>query len=102
MKAETKFRQNQVIPFLKTLKNTYYEPIQQASISGSPDFILCVRGRFVALELKDVGEKPRPLQEYKLNEIIRTFGVALVATKTNFEEIKQHLSELDSKEEKWK
>lgn len=101
-KPETKFRQNAVIPFLKTLKNTFFEPVQQVAINGSPDFVLCVHGRFVALELKAPGERPRKLQDYKLAQVERTGGLRLVADPDNWEEIKQTLSEMDkSKEEAW-
>ena len=103
MKPETKFRQNQVLPFLQKLKNTYYESIQQLAISGSPDIILCVWGRFVALELKSKEGKLEPLQKYKLNEIKRTGGIALRVSPQNWEEVKENLSLMDqTKEEAWK
>ena len=56
-KPETKFRMSQVLPFLKTLGNTYAEPIQQLSILGTADYILCSNGYFVWLELKAVGAR---------------------------------------------
>ena len=76
-------------------------PIQQLTMVGDPDFFLCMRGKFVALELKDVNGKVRALQEHKLNEVRRTGGIALVADKTNWNEIKQTLKQLDQGE-KWK
>lgn len=99
-KPETKFRNNYVIPFLKTLKMTMYFPIQQLAIHDDPDFLLSIRGSFVALELKDREGKVRPLQEYKLNQVRRTGGVALVADQDNWNTIKQILSAMD-KGEKW-
>lgn len=104
MKPETVFRKNRVIPFLKTLKNTAFFPIQQLAISGDPDFMLCVAGRFVALEIKKSDAKadmPRGLQIFKLTEVSRAFGVSLVATPENWEVIKQQLSDMD-KESVWK
>ena len=99
MKPETAFRKNRVIPFLKTLRNTYFEPIQQISISGSPDFMLCVNGHFVALELKASDQKPRPLQEKRLSDVVRAGGLALVADPNNWELIKKQLSDLDTTKE---
>ena len=99
MKPETKFRVNIVDPFLKTLKNCTSFSIQQVSINGDPDKMLCIHGRFVGLELKDVGEKPRKLQAFKLDQIKRTGGVALVADRENWQYIKFILSEMDSTKE---
>lgn len=88
VKPETKFRRNQVLPFLKTLKNTTFFALQQVAICGDPDYVLCMNGKFVALELKDDGATPRPLQQYKLDEVKKAKGVALAASPSNWEEIK--------------
>ena len=103
MKPETRFRINHVVPFLKKLPNTYFMSIQQLAISGDPDLILCVRGRFVALELKAEGEKPRKLQEYKLEKIRKAGGIRLVASPENWSNIKQVLVNMDKgdKDEHW-
>lgn len=98
MKPETKFRQNKVIPFLKKLKRTKRFPIQQLSISGTPDFLLCSHGRFVALELKDTGQVPTRLQQSELDAVTRAGGIAIVATPENWSEVKQQLLELDKGE----
>ena len=96
MKPETSFRANQVRPFLKTLRHTVAIPVQQLAIRGDPDFILCVRGLFVALELKARGGKVTPLQEYRLKEIReRGEGVVLVANPDNWHEIRSKLQQLD-------
>ena len=94
-KEETKFRENKVTPFLKTLRNTAFFPIQQLAIRGDADFHLCVHGTFVALELKSRGEVARPLQEHKHDRVRRAGGVALVASPDNWEEVKQQLINLD-------
>lgn len=94
-KPETVFREGQVIPFLKTLQNTIFFPIQQMSILGDPDFMLCIRGLFVALELKDTKGALSKMQEYKLGEIDRTGGVALVADPRNWPEVREILANLD-------
>jgi hypothetical protein len=94
-KRETLFRSNTVIPFLDTLKNTAYFPIQQKAIRGDPDFMLCVHGVFVALELKAEDGDADPLQRYKLEQIKRAKGVALIARPSNWPEIKLVLEKLD-------
>jgi hypothetical protein len=95
MKPETQFRQVKVIPFLKTLHNTAYFPIQQMAIVGDPDFILCVRGRFVALELKSETGELSPLQKQKLGWITKKGGVSLVASPGTWESIKGILTKLN-------
>lgn len=55
---------------------THGEAMQQR---GIPDLIACVRGRFVAFEVKDPESgEPSPLQTYELAAIIRAGGVAWV------------------------
>lgn len=94
-KPETRFRVGKVKPFLKTLKHTYAFPIQQLAIIGDPDFLLCVRGLFVALELKDDDKKPRALQRRKGDEVERCQGIYFVATPSNWKEVKEQLTNLD-------
>jgi hypothetical protein len=95
VKAETTFRQGRVIPFLKTLKNTWFTPIQQVTVRGVPDFLLGCRGRLVGLELKtDVG-KVDPLQAHTLEQIEKCGGVAIVARPGNWDAVKDQLNELD-------
>lgn len=95
MKPETRFRKNQVIPFLKKLTYTSYFPISQISIKGDPDFMLCSSGRFVWLELKDTDEKLRKLQAYKADWVEKTGGIALRASPDNWDDIQYILKRLD-------
>lgn len=99
MKPETRFKVNRVDPFLKTLKNTHVYPIQQASITGTPDRLLCVMGRFVALELKSEEGKPSPLQKWNLDETKRCGGISIVACPQNWVHVKLRLQRLDQGEE---
>jgi hypothetical protein len=95
VKPETKFRQNRVIPFLKTLRNTAYLPIQQVAINGSPDFVLCIHGHFVALELKSEGGEASPLQKYILGWIEKSGGTSIVAHPKNWPDIAALLKKMD-------
>lgn len=98
MKPETRFRVNSVVPFLKKLPGIFIQPIQQLAFVGSPDFILCIRGRFVALELKSKGCTPRPLQDYLLEQIQKAGGVRIVASPDNWIEVKELLTEMTTQQ----
>ena len=43
---------------------------------GIPDIICCVRGTYVALEVKRPGGKPTELQLYNLEQIRKSGGIA--------------------------
>lgn len=94
-KDETVFRHNKVLPFLKKLKNTVSLPIQQMGISGDPDFILCVRGLFIGLELKAEGGKLSKLQAYKQKKIEKAEGLYIVANPENWPAVQACLYKLD-------
>lgn len=105
MKPETVFRIKKIDPFLKGLKNVFAESIQQQSITGSSDKIICIWGRYVAMEIKKShknADKPTKLQQYKLDQVSRCGGLALVVSPDNWEEIKNLLSFMDeTKETAW-
>lgn len=89
MNPETKFRIGKVVPFLKHLPNTYIMAIQQLSKVGDPDLIVCIKSKFVAMELKyDQKEKLKKLQKLKLDLIRKAGGVALEVNPQNWEEVK--------------
>lgn len=81
MKPETKFRVNQVNPFLKLLK-IYTDAIQQVSKSGTPDYYLCIRGKFVGLEIKDDAGELSPIQKDKRFLIERAGGIYIATSQT--------------------
>lgn len=85
-KPETKFKETRVIPDLKKLPNCWFVKIQQLSIRGVPDYLLCVNSTFVALELKkDEKETPDRLQQYNLEGINRAGGIGIVAHPGNWD-----------------
>lgn len=59
------------------------EKIQQSSIRGTPDIIMCLNGKFIAIELKIDDEAPNALQRAKLDHIERAGGIALAITPSN-------------------
>ena len=65
-------------------------PLQQR---GTPDLLICWRGRFIALELKRPGEKASLLQEHEMERIMLAGGKAEVVT--SVEEALQCISQRD-------
>jgi hypothetical protein len=92
-KQETSFKEK-VQKDLKTLPNIFAEKIQQVGIRGTPDLLLCIGGFFVAIELKIDGEKPDPLQEYKLGLIKKAGGISLTATPSNWDRVFESIRHL--------
>ncbi len=92
-KPETVFRKR-VMRDLKTLPSTVVFPIQQKTIAGDPDLILCIAGLFVALELKSEKGKVSKLQEHKLVSISKAGGVAMVVFPNKWDEIFKFLTQI--------
>ena len=57
--------------------------------SGVPDFLCCVRGRFLAIEAKAGKGKTTALQEFNLKRIKDMDGLALVINETNVSQLKE-------------
>jgi hypothetical protein len=85
-KEETLFRKK-VCADLATIPDCWVESIQQVAIRGTPDLLICIRGKFVGLELKKKGGVVAPLQQYKLDQINKAKGYGAVVTPQNWPEI---------------
>ena len=59
--------------------------------SGVPDFLVCLRGRFYAIECKANGGKPTALQEKHLADIRGAGGVSLIIHEANVENLRTEL-----------
>jgi hypothetical protein len=60
--------------------------VQQVGIVGTPDFLGCVGGAFVAIELKRAAKAHlRPMQKYNLKRIEAAGGFGLVAFPENWQ-----------------
>lgn len=66
--------------------------------SGVPDFLVCLRGRFYALECKANGGKTTALQEKHLADIRDAGGVSLVVHEANVENLRKELENVKSKQ----
>lgn len=95
-KPETLFKER-VQKDLKTLSSTWFVKIQQVSIRGIPDFLLCIDGIFIAIELKASKKAKRdPLQEWTLDMIARCGGRAFLAYPENWPETFEVLKEISA------
>jgi len=70
--------QTSIIKYIKSIGGL---PIKQNQIgiyaqAGVPDIIACIKGRFVAIEVKRPGQKPMPIQEAFLASIAKKGGLA--------------------------
>lgn len=86
VKPETQFV-DRVISKFRDLENCWLEKIQQQTIRGTPDFMGCVSGRFLALEFKARKGKLSEIQERKIENIKKCGGLAFVVDPTNADEI---------------
>ena len=64
--------------------------------SGVPDLLCCINGRFVGVELKADNGKVSELQQYNIDKIIQSGGVALVLRPDEFEEFKSMVNKLQN------
>lgn len=66
--------------YLKTVDNCFYwkEHGSQFGQAGIPDIIICLNGRFIALEVKTEKGKVSVLQEVILRKIRKAGGIAEV------------------------
>lgn len=76
--TERKLRK-QVERYLKSLsKCWFYHPADIWTV-GLPDFFICYRGKFYAVELKREGKPLRKIQGYILTKIKKALGKTIVA-----------------------
>ena len=86
--------QTQIMDYIKSIGGI---PIKQNQIgiyatAGVPDILACIVGKFVAIEVKKPGQKPKPIQVAWINAINSAGGVAFWAD--NLEDVKRKLQEL--------
>jgi len=83
-KPETVFKER-ILPQLKALPNTYVLKTQEVSKRGVPDVLMCVKGVFVALELKkDLKSNPDDLQRWIMVQIAEAGGITMVVYPENW------------------
>ncbi len=67
---------------IKTLEanGCYVVKTIRTNHAGVPDIIACHHGRFIAIEVKQPGNKPTELQKHHLAKIAESGGITLIAT----------------------
>ena len=90
--SESEF-QRDAIKYIES-RNGYIVKVTVSSYNkkGTPDLIICFKGRFVAIELKVKDNKPSKIQETKMKQIVRAGGIAKPAW--TIQEIKEILDEI--------
>lgn len=76
---EQTIQRNCINWYKRTYPKNYIRKNEQIVKSGDPDIVICHFGLFVAIEMKQVGKNPTPLQKLKLEQISLSGGVVGVA-----------------------
>jgi Holliday junction resolvase len=85
---------NAVMKQLKALGAYSFYPVTGGyGGSGVPDIVGCLNGKFFGIECKAGGNKPTPLQEKNLRDIVEAGGIALVIDESNFHKVAELLQE---------
>jgi Holliday junction resolvase len=85
---------DKVVKLLKQRGVYYFYPVSGGyGMSGVPDVVCCVNGKFLGIECKAGSNKPTPLQEKNLSAIRAAGGTALVVNETNINEVEVYLNE---------
>lgn len=79
---------------LEAIPKSCWEKIQQVCIRGTPDFVGCVRGHAVVIELKVDDNVADPLQMYKLDRWRQAGALHFVMTPANRDAILTKLREI--------
>lgn len=95
--AEEKTFENKVKKYLKE-KNIWHVKYFANTFTkvGVPDILACVNGKFLAIELKAEKGKVSELQEYNIDKIKESGGIAIVLRPSKFEEFKKLIEVLEN------
>lgn len=84
---------------MEGLPNTWFTKTQQRTIRGTPDYLACVNGVFVGIELKrSAKEKMKlTLQAHNVNKINRAQGLGLFVYPENWDKVQKVLTTLSQR-----
>ena len=90
--AEKNF-ENKIKAYLKSI-GAYFIKTHGDRFSkvGTPDIIACIKGKFVAIEVKAENGKPSELQLYHIQQINNAGGYGVILYPKDFEQFKQDLN----------
>lgn len=89
---ETRFSQR-FARELNKIPGVWFVKIQQVTKRGTPDYLICAGGVFLAAELKIEGGRSTPLQEYNLEAIRLCGGTARIVTPSTAQEFLDEIKE---------
>lgn len=96
-KPETVFKER-IRPKLDAIESAWWVKIQMLALLGIPDFIGCIRGQFIALELKrHKSVKLEKIQTYVLRKIEESGGIVYRVDPQNWEQVYKELKLLEKK-----
>lgn len=64
---------------------------EDINVHGIPDLLLCLKGKFIAIELKNEDGKPSALQLYNIERIKESGGEAFILRPSEFENFKKEV-----------
>jgi Holliday junction resolvase len=86
-KPEVKVKK-QIKTLLEKHKVYYFTPVTSGfGSSGVPDFVACIKGRFVGIEAKAGKGKPTALQDKNLTDIMNSGGIAIIVNEHGLEDL---------------
>ena len=87
--------ENSIKKYLKD-NNIYYFKVHGGyyGVSGIPDIIVCYKGRFVALEIKNEKGKTSKMQDMHIENIRKSGGIAFVVRSR--EEVKKIIEDIET------
>jgi hypothetical protein len=86
-KPEVKVKKD-IKALLKKHKAYYFTPVTSGfGSSGVPDFVACIKGRFVGIEAKAGKGKPTALQDRNLTDIMNAGGVGIIVNESGLENL---------------
>lgn len=87
MQPETKLK-IKIFKILKTIEGLWFVKVQQVGIRGTPDVLLCYKGRFYAFELKkDSRARASAIQLYNIEKIQEAGGIGYIVYPGNYLEV---------------
>lgn len=67
--------------------------------SGVPDLLVCVRGHFMAVELKAANGRPSDLQIWNLRKVSESDGIAILLYPKDYDQFKEFVTGICAGEE---